>query len=207
MVDLFKKLEILEIENKYFALFKSPLAIEQRPRTDKIFMCNISNFEKNPDMQVLSRVLRALSYIPFELNAKLSSEMQLQITETYEISYFDRDHQFIRTRQDNNFSKEDDTGVKLTAFYIINKDDKPDKDYGTISLETDDGKKTQDFHLRNNSIIFIKSRLVRYKITSKNQKVFVFIMKIAGPRTPNFRTTIYITILSFCHILINFVYI
>jgi hypothetical protein len=31
-----------------------------------------------------------------------------------------------------------DTGVKMTAFMVLNKDDKGDKEYGTISLKNMD---------------------------------------------------------------------
>ena len=42
------------------------------------------------------------AYIPFELNAKYTQEMQAQICEMYEISYFDNlDHKFIKMKADN----------------------------------------------------------------------------------------------------------
>ena len=47
------------------------------------------------------------------------------------MSYFDRDHQFMRLRRDNAplFATQD-TGVKMTVCLCINKDDKGDKEYG-----------------------------------------------------------------------------
>jgi hypothetical protein len=65
--------------------------------------------------------------------------MQVQITEAFEVSYFDdHDHKFIKTKSDNaSMAPEEipkDTGVKMTAFMVINKDNKGDKEYGTITL-------------------------------------------------------------------------
>ena len=72
-----------------------------------------------------------MSLLPFELNMKVPQDMQLQITETFEISYFDNnDHTFIKLKADNIdiMNEKDwlDTGVKITAFLILNDDLKGD---------------------------------------------------------------------------------
>lgn len=56
-----------------------------------------------PDLAPLKSVLDLLWCIPFELNAKFSQNlMQVQITEAFEISYFDsQQHKFLRPKQDN----------------------------------------------------------------------------------------------------------
>ena len=58
----------------------------------------------------------------------------------YEVSYFDNnDHKYIKMKQDNttmlpeNVPK--DTGVKMSVFLVINKDNKADKEYGSITLK------------------------------------------------------------------------
>tara|TARA_B110000285_G_C14982483_1_gene542123 strand:- start:52 stop:462 length:411 start_codon:yes stop_codon:yes gene_type:complete len=136
-----------------------------------------------------------MSFIPFELNAKYTQEMQAQICEMYEISYFDNlDHKFIKMKADNTSmdskNVKHDTGVKMTAFVVINKDTYADKEYGYIKLTPMDnsGSKMEpkQYHLRNNCMILIKSRCVKYEIHSNNQKVFVFSMKIGGPRSSKF---------------------
>ena len=82
---------------------------------------------QHPDMQPIVKILQRLSLLPFELNMKVPQEMQLQITETFEISYFDNsDHKFIKMKADNLdiLNEKDwlDTGVKISAFFIINDD-------------------------------------------------------------------------------------
>lgn len=49
----------------------------------------MGKIENNPEFKELFKLLRQMSFIPFELNAKISGDMQLQITEAFEISYFD----------------------------------------------------------------------------------------------------------------------
>lgn len=70
MKDVFKKLEILEVEGKYFMLHKSPLAVADRVRSDKAYQFHIAHIEKVPDFILLKQLARQLSYLPFELNAK-----------------------------------------------------------------------------------------------------------------------------------------
>lgn len=99
----------------------------------------MSHIENIPEFECLMQLGRLLSYLPFELNCKQSSEMpmQVQICEVFEISYFDRDHQIFRLRRDNApIHTPQDTGVKLTALLVINKDDKSNKDYGEIMLRS-----------------------------------------------------------------------
>ena len=77
----------------------------------------------------------------------------------------------------------------MTAFLVINKDTKGDKEYGTISLKSlDDGPNATEhtFNLRNNSLVIMKSRCMAYQIKSNNQKVFVIAMRIGGPKTKDF---------------------
>ena len=65
--------------------------------------------------------------------------MQVQITEAFETSYLDNhDHKFVKMKQDNVDMQGDstqDTGVKMTVFMVVNKDEKGDKEYGNITLK------------------------------------------------------------------------
>ena len=47
---LYKKLEIMEVEGRYFQLNKSTLKLEDRPRTDKAYMMEIANIQSFEDM-------------------------------------------------------------------------------------------------------------------------------------------------------------
>jgi hypothetical protein len=131
----------MEIEGKNFQLFKSPRPLNERPRSDKICTCQIGHMEKvaHPDHKDLIKLFRTMANIPFELNMKYQNDMQVQITEAFEVSYFDnQDHKFIKMKADNStMAPEDipkDTGVKMTVFMVLNKDDKGDKQYGTITM-------------------------------------------------------------------------
>jgi hypothetical protein len=90
--------------------------------------------------------------------------MCIQITETFEVSYFDRDHQRIDMKRDNIFNDElNDTGVKINAFFVLNDEKYSDRVYGKITVKTNEGKE-ESFDLRCNSLLLIKSRLVSYKV-------------------------------------------
>lgn len=70
----------------------------------------------------------------------------------------------------------------MTVFMVLNKDDKGDKEYGTITIKPINGEE-KTYHLRNNSMFIMKSRCVLYEVKANNQKVFLIGMKIGGPRT------------------------
>jgi hypothetical protein len=76
---IFKRLELMEIEGKHFQLFKSPLPIAERPRTDKVCPCQLGFMEKvaHPDHKDLLKLLRTMANIPFELNMKFQTDMQV----------------------------------------------------------------------------------------------------------------------------------
>ena len=78
----------------------------------------------------------------------------------------------------------------MTILVIINNDKYVDKEYGTIKLRksqifspSDPEREVTTFNLRHNCIILIKSRLIAYEIYAKKQKVFVFAMRVNGPKT------------------------
>lgn len=70
-------MELLEIENKGFYIMKSPLPEKDRLRTDKIFPLQMGKIENEEDAKQIYTVLRQLSCLPFELNAKIQGDMQL----------------------------------------------------------------------------------------------------------------------------------
>lgn len=83
----------------------------------------------------------------------------------------------------------------MTAIYVINKDDKVDKEYGQITLRNFTEQivpnkqpvfEDKKFNLKHNQLILLKSRNVEYEIMGKSQKVFVIIMRIAGPKCATF---------------------
>ena len=184
----------MEVEGKAFQIFKSPLPTQDRPRTDKLWSFNVNQIENipNPDAQgfgPLATLCRQITFLPFELNIKNPQDYQLQICENFEVSYFDdQEHTFIKPRRDNyELTNSQDVGTKMTIFYIVNMDNKADKEYGTLFLKEDSpDSKEETFSLRNNCLVMIKSRLCGYKIEAKSQKVFVMMMKVGGPKGKTF---------------------
>ena len=69
---------VLEVEGpRYFNIHKSPLPMDERARTDKTWSVSLANLEHD-DHESIRHILRQLSYLPFELNAKMpASQMQL----------------------------------------------------------------------------------------------------------------------------------
>ena len=78
-----------------------------------------------------------------------------------------------------------DTGVKVNAFFILNDEKYSDRVYGKMTVKTEDGKE-ESYDLRNNSLILIKSRIIQYKVHTNDKKVFLWAMKMGGPRTSQF---------------------
>ena len=144
-------------------------------------------------MQFLVKLSKLLHWLPYELNAKVP-DMQLQLCEAFEISYFDEGHQTIRLRRDNApMSAPHDTGVKVTALLVINKDNKGDKEYGEINLRhriRREGELTKwdesSFKLKHNQLLLMRARNVEYEIQAKKEKVFVVAMRMAGGRSAKY---------------------
>ena len=162
----------MEVEGRYFQLNKSTLKVEDRPRTDKAYMMEIATIQNFEDMQLLTKFGRAMSTLPFELNAK--QNMNAQICECFEVSYLDRDHQFLKWRRDNHgFEAAEDTGVKMTALVVINNDKYGDKEYGEIRIRKSRNQPSEPetevvkFNMRHNSLILLKSRVIDYEIVAK----------------------------------------
>lgn len=54
----FKRLELMEVEGpRYFQVLKSPLPMEQRPRTDKLMVVNVGQLAQVKEMTDLVKVL------------------------------------------------------------------------------------------------------------------------------------------------------
>ena len=94
----------------------------------------------------------------------------MQICESFEISFFDKDHQFIKTKRDN--TKQVDNGVKLTVFLALHEDKY--SDYGTITIDK------KEYPIENGCLLIAKSRLVSYSVKA-SRPCFVVIMKVGGP--------------------------
>ena len=116
--------------------------------------------------------------LPFELNSQLSI-LQLQLSEHFEVSYFDssEDHRVIRRHRDSSVLQGQDTGVKITIMYFLTKDGG-----GELVLREWDPKEEVKEHLiSENSLIILKSRQVDYEVESKKGTWFVFTSKVSGP--------------------------
>lgn len=74
MQDIYNRLEVMEVEGKYFHVLKSSIPQKERVRTDKSFATALGALNKlgRPEDKLLLKLLRKMSFIPFELNAKYS---------------------------------------------------------------------------------------------------------------------------------------
>ncbi len=68
------------------------------------------------ELAALKQLARLLFFLPFEINKKVS--LNLQVSEQFQLSYFDPQHTEVERRQDSAFG-ERDTGIKLTIFYVL----------------------------------------------------------------------------------------
>jgi len=56
---IYKRLEIMEVEGQqFFKIFKSPLPLKDRPRTDKIFLLQLAQIDRVKELQDLADLLR-----------------------------------------------------------------------------------------------------------------------------------------------------
>ena len=76
---VFKKLELMEIEGKHFVILKSPVPEQQRARTDKVWNLHLANIDKLDGYGNLKNMVRFLTYLPFELNCKQSTELPMNL--------------------------------------------------------------------------------------------------------------------------------
>ncbi|CDW75041.1 UNKNOWN [Stylonychia lemnae] len=186
------RLTLLEIEGK-FQIQKSLLPLEQRIRNDKVLPFNINEIEKIDEFAQLHKITKLVYFLPFELNMHLNY-MQLQITDHFEASYFGgADHNQHKLHADSGFG-EFNTGLKITVLLIINDDKSVDSDYGQLIIEQDGqgngsegGEQVQQkaINLRNNTLVVLMSRKVRYEIKDVKSKVYVIKGLISGPEDPN----------------------
>lgn len=79
LLGIYKRLELMEIEGKHFQIFKSPMPVDQRPRSDKVCPMQLGHMEKqaHPDHKDLIKLLRTMANLPFELNMKYQTDMQV----------------------------------------------------------------------------------------------------------------------------------
>jgi len=118
----------------------------------------------------------------------MPQSLQLQITESFDISYLDNlEHKFIKKKHDNVQEGPDasDTGVKVTILYVVNDDLKADAEYGELTLYHGKNEEVR-LKLKHNQMVILKSRKVGYSIDAKNRKVFVMAMKVGGPKAEGF---------------------
>ena len=85
-------------------------------RKDKFFNFDLSQLEGVEELKNLRQLARLLFFLPFEINKKVS--LNLQVSEQFQLSYFSHDHTFVKRRADSTFGKLD-TGVKLTIIFAI----------------------------------------------------------------------------------------
>ena len=100
---------------------------------------NINDIEKIDEFQNLYKLTKLVYCLPFELNMRLS-QLQCQLTESFELSYFAADHSWYHKHLDSSFEKSLDTGIKINILLVVNNDKEVDEKYGELTLyEADSG--------------------------------------------------------------------
>ena len=150
-------------------------------RNDKFMNVDLTSLENNEEFRTLKQLLRLLFFIPFEINKKVS--LNLQVSETFELSFMDHDHTFVNRRAESTFGQHD-TGVKLTiVFGISSKNDGP-----TLKLykqsQVPETQPIEEVKLNQNTLVLFNSRAFEYEVTDVTSKSVFVMSQVPGPACP-----------------------
>ena len=106
---------LLEMESK-FTIRRPRYAADELTRVDKFLDFNLSQLEGNEDLAILNKLAKLQFFIPYEINKK--AQLNLQVSEQFQMSFVDKDHSFIKRRADSVFGKHD-SGFKLTMLFVV----------------------------------------------------------------------------------------
>ena len=106
---------LLEMEGKFHVRKVHSVSVPLN-RSDKFFDVDLTSLEGNAEFKTLKQLVRMLFFLPFEINKKVS--LNLQVCESFQLSFMDHDHKFIKQRAESTFG-EQDTGVKMTMIFGI----------------------------------------------------------------------------------------
>ena len=180
LAPIFKQMCMLEMEGK-FQVRKVHTAGVPLTRNDKFMNVDLTNLEGVDEFRTLRQLVRLLFFIPFEINKKVS--LNLQVSETFELSFMDHDHTYINRRAESTFGKHD-TGVKLTiVFAISSKNESP-----TLKLykqsQVPEKEPIEEIKLNQNTLVLFNSRAFEYEITDPKSKSVFVMSQVPGPACP-----------------------
>ena len=112
---------LLEMEGKFEVRKVKSVGVPLK-RKDKYFNFDLSMLEGNEELKNLRQLARLLFFIPFEINAKAS--LNLQVCEQFELSFMDHAHAFVNRKADSTFGNLD-TGVKLSYIFAVGCQNQP----------------------------------------------------------------------------------
>ena len=99
---VFKQMLLLEMEGK-FQVRKVTSASVPLNRSDKFFNVDLTSLEGDAEFKTLKQLVRMLFFLPFEINKKVS--LNLQVSESFQLSFMDHDHKFIKRRAESTFGE------------------------------------------------------------------------------------------------------
>ena len=149
---------------------------EQHLRNDRVLWLTLSDMNKT-DFKNLYFICNILSSIPYELNSK--TQLCLQISESFQISYFSEKETFHLKHFDGSFDEKFDNGRKISCLYFCNLDEDDKAEEGTVKLEVEDQKMEITTHA--DCLLLLKSRKVSYEICKNMRKRFIVRFWIQGP--------------------------
>lgn len=106
---------LLEMESK-FGIRRPRHAADVLTRKDKFLDFNLKQVQGNSELALLHQLAKLQFFIPFEINKK--AQLNLQVSEQFQVSFLDKDHAFIQRRADSVFGA-NDTGIKLSMLFVI----------------------------------------------------------------------------------------
>ena len=152
-------------------------------RKDNFFNFDLSQLEGNEELKNLRQLARLLFFIPFEINKKVS--LNLQVSEQFQLSYFDHDHTFVKRRAESTFGQRD-TGVKLTIIFAVGcKNTAPIlKLYRQSETEVPNTDAIEQIKMGENTLVVFNSRAFEYEIADASSKSILIANQVPGPASP-----------------------
>lgn len=173
VLGLYSELNYLEKEAKFEEFIN-----EENMRTDRAL--NITLSDMNDKLfPFLNNIGFNLASLAYELNSK-NTGLLLQVSESFQISYFNDRGAYHRLHIDSSLDKKFDTGKSLTILYFCNIDE--EKDLQNKIILKDHNDIYYEIETILDSILIIKSRKISYEIKENfNKKRFIVRFWINGP--------------------------
>lgn len=101
--EAYNRLSLLEMESKF--VIRRPKAIgKQLTRTDKYLDISFSGMKDTEEFENVYKLSKMIYSVPFEINMRTSNAVNLQVSEHFSVSYFDKkDHNIVKEARDSAF--------------------------------------------------------------------------------------------------------